>query len=73
MKRDEMLGVAAAAAEIGVNRQTIHAWIRNGELEAMTLPAHGQKLYVRRSQLLRVAEGHKRVAGRLHQVDLDNQ
>lgn len=64
-RRDEMLDVAAAAAEVGVHRTTIHLWLRDGELEAMTLPAGTKKLYVRRSELLRVAEGHKRVAGRL--------
>lgn len=65
MKRDELLSVSEAAEAVGAHRTTVHLWIRTGLLEAMTLPAKGKKLYVRRSQLLRVAEGHKRGAGRL--------
>ena len=52
MANERWLTTEQAAGELGVARQTITRWIREGQLHARAIHVHGRQVYrIRRSDL----------------------
>jgi hypothetical protein len=58
---EELMSIRAAAERLGVRVQTVHWLIESGDLEEFRVPPEGtrrqERIYVRRSQVERLAEG----------------
>jgi excisionase family DNA binding protein len=56
---DELIDITTAAGILGCHRTTVHRLVERGDLEAMRMPPRyrnqGNKLYVRRSDVERLA------------------